>query len=75
MDICSLLGPASSGFEMHCSLSHFRVGFIFQIIMLPLGFELAKEDLSRSVQNVVCCQITEQKSRKTLLTTLWSTYD
>jgi len=36
MDICSLLGPASSGFEMYCSFSHFQVGFSFQIRMLPL---------------------------------------
>ena len=35
MDICSLLGPPSSGFSMYCSFSHFRVGFIFQIRMLP----------------------------------------
>jgi len=37
MDICSLLGPASSGFSMYCSFSHFWVGFMFQIRMLPLG--------------------------------------
>jgi len=36
MDICSLLGLASSGFEMYCSFSHFQVGFSFQIRMLPL---------------------------------------
>ena len=36
MDICSLLGPAPSGFSMYCSFSHFRVGFIVQIRMLPL---------------------------------------
>jgi len=27
-----------SGFEMYFSLSHFRVGFIFQIRMLPVGW-------------------------------------
>jgi len=31
MDICSLLGLASSGFEMYCSLWHFRVGFILPL--------------------------------------------
>ena len=39
MDICSLLGPSPSGFSMYCSFSHFRVGFIFQMRMLPLGLD------------------------------------
>jgi len=38
MDICSLLGPAPSGFSMY-----FQVGFIFQIRMLLLGWDMFSE--------------------------------
>ncbi len=33
----SLLEPASSGQSMHCSFSHFGVGFARESRMLPLG--------------------------------------